>query len=212
MGTRRWRHDRFRGYFSVHWCSLQPSCTKVRVLDRVSERLGGTLAQALEPHLAEIAAFADAGSFRLSRHLADLWAMIFPMVRPPATEDGLGVIILNSNAETHFSFTNALGIVSFAQAKVIGMATKHYPRACWNVALHHHVVQYPMAAKGLSERIGTALINGSWLVRRLQRLADHPVVMRGHRHSRAALGAAGAGGDRGCRAVGACGPRRARHR
>jgi Calcineurin-like phosphoesterase len=153
--------------------------TKVRVLDQVSGQLGGTLAQALEPHLAEIAAFADEGSFRLSRHLADLWAMIFPMVRPPATEDGLGVIVLNSNAETHFSFTNALGMVSFAQAKAIGMATKQYPRACWIVALHHHVVEYPMPAKALSERIGTALINGSWFVRRLQRLADHAVVMHG---------------------------------
>ncbi len=156
--------------------------TKVRVLDQASGRLGGTLAQALEPHLAEIAAFADKGSFRLSRHLADLWAMIFPMVRPPATEDGLGVIVLNSNAETHFSFTNALGMVSFAQAKAIDMATKHYPRACWIVALHHHVVEYPMPAKALSERIGTALINGSWFVRRLQRLAGHAVVMHGHRH------------------------------
>ena len=34
---------------------------------------------------------------------------MFPMVKPPNTEDGLGIIILNSNAETHFSFTNALG-------------------------------------------------------------------------------------------------------
>ena len=39
-----------------------------------------------------------------------------------------------------------------------------------------------MPAKALSERIGTALINGSWFVRRLQRLADHAVVMHGHRH------------------------------
>ena len=96
--------------------------------------------------------------------------------------DGLGVIVLNSNAETHFSFTNALGMVSFAQAKAIDIAAEQYPRACWIVALHHHVVEYPEPAKALSERIGTALINGSWFVRRLQRLADHAVVMHGHRH------------------------------
>jgi hypothetical protein len=38
------------------------------------------------------------------------------MVLPPDTEDGLGLIILNSNADTHFSFTNALGMVSYEQA------------------------------------------------------------------------------------------------
>jgi len=104
------------------------------------------------------------------------------MVCPPDTEDGLGVIVLNSNAETHFSFTNALGMVSYAQAKAIDIAAEQYPRACWIVALHHHVVEYPKPAKALSERIGTALINGSWFVRRLQRLANHAVVMHGHRH------------------------------
>jgi hypothetical protein len=36
--------------------------------------------------------------------------------------------------------------------------------------------------KKLSERIGTALINGSWLMRHLGRLDDHAVVMHGHRH------------------------------
>ena len=135
--------------------------TRVRVLDRISGRLGGTLAQALEPHLAEMVAFADGGSVPLSRRIAALWAMVFPMVWPPDTEDGLGVIVLNSNAETHFSFTNALGMVSFAQAKAIDIAAEQYPRACWIVALHHHVVEYPKPAKALSERIGTALINGS---------------------------------------------------
>jgi hypothetical protein len=40
-----------------------------------------------------------------------------------------------------------------------------------NSALHHHVVEYPKAANALSERIGTALVNGTWFVRRMQRLA-----------------------------------------
>jgi hypothetical protein len=50
------------------------------------------------------------------------------------------------------------------------------------VALHHHVIEYPKPANALSERIGTALINGSWFIRRLQHLADHVVIMHGHRH------------------------------
>ena len=36
--------------------------------------------------------------------------------------------------------------------------------------------------KPLSERIGTALINGNWFVRRLQPLAGRAVLMHGHRH------------------------------
>jgi hypothetical protein len=89
---------------------------------------------------------------------------------------------LNSNAETHFSFTNALGLISAEQARAIRIATEQYPRACWIVALHHHLVEYPQPAKELSERIGTALINGSWFIRRLTHLAGHAVVMHGHRH------------------------------
>jgi hypothetical protein len=107
---------------------------------------------------------------------------MFPMVKPPDTEDGLGIILLNSNAETHFSFTNALGMVSAEQAKAIDAVADRYPRACWIVALHHHLLEYPKPAKALSERIGTALINGSWFTRHLGRLADRAVVMHGHRH------------------------------
>jgi hypothetical protein len=38
-------------------------------------------------------------------------------ILPPAQDDGLGVVILNSNAEMHFSFTNALGLVSVEQTR-----------------------------------------------------------------------------------------------
>jgi hypothetical protein len=156
--------------------------SRVRVIDGLSGRLGSTLAQALEPYRRAMETFADQGSIRLSRRLAGLWTSIFPMVLPPDIEDGLGVIVLNSNAETHFSLTNALGMMSITQARGIDIAVAQFPRACWIVALHHHVVEYPKPAKALSERIGTALINGSWFVRRLHRLANHAVVMHGHRH------------------------------
>jgi hypothetical protein len=39
------------------------------------------------------------------------------------------------------------------------------------IALHHHVIEYPRVAKVLSERIGTALVNGNWFARRLQALS-----------------------------------------
>jgi 3',5'-cyclic AMP phosphodiesterase CpdA len=155
---------------------------RVRVVDRAEGRLGGTLADVVEPRHAQIAAFADAGTLLLSMPLAELWAEVFPMVIPPERDDGLGIILLNSNAETHFSFTNALGLISAEQVRGIEIATAAHPRACWLIALHHHPVEYPRAAKELSERIGTALINGSWFVRRLRPLAGRAVLMHGHRH------------------------------
>jgi hypothetical protein len=92
------------------------------------------------------------------------------------------VAILNSNAETHFSFTNALGLVSFGQTQRLATAVDQFPNARWIVALHHHLMEYPMSVARLSERIGTALINGSWFVRGLKSFAERTVIMHGHRH------------------------------
>ena len=155
---------------------------RVRVIDPTSARLGDTLSRALAPHRRTIAAFADAGSLRLSIELGRVWADAFPMVLAPNADDGLGVIVLNSSAETHFSFTNALGLMTAGQARGLAAVARQFPRARWIVALHHHLMEYPRPAKAFSERIGTALINGSWFVRQLQRLGPRAVVMHGHRH------------------------------
>src|SRR3954451_24900546 len=87
-------------------------CPLPRSIDQRTGELGDFLSNALDPHRGEMRAFLDSGSPRLSRSLAKLWTSLFPMVQPPVSADGLGIIVLNSNAETHFSFTNALGIVS----------------------------------------------------------------------------------------------------
>jgi 3',5'-cyclic AMP phosphodiesterase CpdA len=155
---------------------------RVRIVDRSGRRLGESLAAVLTPHLGRMVAFADAGKPRLIKELSELWSRVFPMVLPPDRDDGLGIILLDSNADTHFSFTNALGMISADQARGIEIASRQYPQACWVIALHHHLVEYPRAAKALSERIGTALINGNWFVRRLQSLAGRVVLMHGHRH------------------------------
>jgi hypothetical protein len=68
------------------------------------------------------------------------------------------------------------------QVRAIDAVTRQYPRAHRIVALHHHLIEYPKPAKAFSERIGTALINGSWFVRRLQRLGSRAVVLHGRRH------------------------------
>ena len=155
---------------------------RVRLVDQIGGRVAGSLSEALRPHYQEIARFADVGRPRLSRSLNELWAGAFPMILPPDRNDGLGVILLNSNADTHFSFTNALGMVSAEQVRGIEIAAAQFPQAYWIIALHHHVVEYPKAAKTLSERIGTALVNGNWFVRRLRAMGGRAVIMHGHRH------------------------------
>jgi hypothetical protein len=155
---------------------------KVRVIDPRTGELGSTLRDAMAPHLADIAAFADRGTLRLSMRLAQVFDDAFPMVLPPDGDDGLGVILLNSNSEAHFSFTNALGLIAVEQARALLAIAKRLPRARWIIALHHHLIEYPKPAKFFSERIGTALINGTWFVRELQSLGSKVVVMHGHRH------------------------------
>jgi hypothetical protein len=156
--------------------------SRVRVVDPATMRLGSTLSEALAPSRTAIAAFADSGALRLSIGLGTLWDDAFPMVLPPDSEDGLGVLLINSTAKTHFSFTNALGFVSSEQAKKLLAVAEQFPRARWILALHHHLIEYPRPASALSERIGTALINGSWFVRQLQGLGPRAVAMHGHRH------------------------------
>ena len=155
---------------------------RVRVVDEESGSLQATLSCNLKPHRPQISGFADTGRLRQSTGLADIWADAFPMVIKPDTETGLGILLVNSTAETHFSFTNALGFISSTQARRIITVLEQFPRASWILALHHHLVEYPKMATALSERIGTALINGSWLVRQLRPMSRRIVVMHGHRH------------------------------
>lgn len=155
---------------------------RVHVVDFANQKVGPCLADTLRPHLDEIATYADTGKPLFSRLLADLWRDIFPMIVPPKSDDGLGIILLNSNIDTQFSFTSALGMISIDQVRGIEIVARQFPKACWMLALHHHLVEYPRAGQALAERIGTALINGNWFVRRMKILTQRAVVMHGHRH------------------------------
>ncbi len=147
-----------------------------------AEQQASRLNESLAPHRLRIAGFARSGGLRRSAGLGRVFDDQFPMILRPDPEDGLGVAILNSNAETHFSFTNALGFVSVAQANRLAAAINAFPKAIWVVALHHHLLEYPMPVVTFSERIGTALVNGSWFVRKLKPFASRIVIMHGHRH------------------------------
>jgi hypothetical protein len=141
-----------------------------------------SLDDALRPHDEEIEAFADAGGFPRSARLTRVWNEAFPQIVAPPEHDGLGVVLLDSNADTNFSFTNALGMIPAGQALRLTAALDAYPHAGWIVALHHHVTEYPRPVAAFSERVGTALINGSWFLRVLKPYAERIVVMHGHRH------------------------------
>jgi len=118
---------------------------RVFTVDRARQRLGPTLDGffTAEGRGAALARFMDAGGLRAGAQAKLIWDVAFPQVVPPPTPDGLGIILLDSNAETHFSFTNALGLVGRAQLRAAEAAMQQYPDARWLVALHHHLVEYP---------------------------------------------------------------------
>ena len=155
---------------------------RVRVHAPRSRQVASTLNEALAPHRSKIAAFMENGGVRRAAGLRGLFDDQFPMILPPERPDGLAIAILNSNAESHFSFTNALGMISVEQARRLAAAARTYPQACWIIALHHHLIEYPMAVDEFAERVGTALVNGSWFLRKLAPRAVRTLVMHGHRH------------------------------
>jgi predicted MPP superfamily phosphohydrolase len=155
---------------------------RVHVMSRSGKRVGERLADALRLQATDLARFAESGRPYLSMSASDRWNEVFPMVLPPESEDGLGIVLLNSNSDSHFSFTNALGIISAKHLRAVESLFAQYPKACWLIGLHHHPIEYPRAAKVLSERIGTTLVNGNWFLRRLLPMAKRVVLMHGHRH------------------------------
>lgn len=157
---------------------------RVHLVDRARGRPGPTLNAWLtaDGRATALARFMDAGGMRAGAAARRLWAEVFPLVVPPAGPDGLGLVLMDSNAETHFSFTNALGLVGMAQCRAAEAAMRAQPEARWLVLMHHHLVEYPRPGAPLADRIGTALVNGHWVLGRLRRLAARILVLHGHRH------------------------------
>ena len=157
---------------------------RAHVVDRATRRIGPTLNAWLaeEDRGAALARFMDAGGLRAGLAARATWNEAFPLIVPPAEPDGLGVVLLDSNAETHFSFTNALGILAMDQLRAAEAAMAQHPAARWLVAMHHHLAEYPRPGATLADRIGTALVNGHWVLQRLRRFAPRILVLHGHRH------------------------------
>ena len=80
------------------------------------------------------------------------------MIALPDRSDGLGVVLLNSNADTHFSFTNALGMISSEQMQGTRSPSHSARRHAGSSPSTTMSSNIQKAAKVLSERIGTALV------------------------------------------------------
>ena len=50
---------------------------------------------------------------------------------------GYGLILLNSNAPSHFLLTNAIGIVNRSQLSAVKSILRNSPGRAWMILLHH---------------------------------------------------------------------------
>jgi 3',5'-cyclic AMP phosphodiesterase CpdA len=153
------------------------------LVDHKSGSLGPSLAEYLRegerPTL--LRALAENGSVRGRLEFAKVWEEMFPLVEP-AEEQGYGVILLNSNAPSNLSLTNAIGVMSQTQLRALRSVLRRSPQSAWLILLHHQVVEYPVLGIRLSDRIGLALMNSPDLLAAIAPHAGRLVVLHGHRH------------------------------
>jgi Calcineurin-like phosphoesterase len=185
------------GRLDLPWSSSQ-SLRKLRTIlaldqvqggrARVVDRASGSLGPSLRDYLREggranlLRSLAERGSVRGRWELEKVWDAIFPLVEPPEGNRRYGVILLDSNARTHFSLTNAIGFVSPPQLRALKSILKNCPLCPWIIVLHHQVVEYPVALISLVDRIGLALVNASDVLAGIGPYASNLIVLHGHRH------------------------------
>lgn len=154
------------------------------IVDRASGKLGPSLHDYLrEDGRAErLRALAEHGSVRGRWEMEKIWDSIFPLVEPVTESHEYGVILLDSNARTHLSLTNAIGFITPPQLRAMKSVLQSCPRCPWIIALHHQVVEYPVPCISLMDRISLALVNASDVIAAIQPYATQIVVLHGHRH------------------------------
>jgi hypothetical protein len=188
---------------------------RVYLVDRKSGALGPLLKDYLREggRLERLRALAEGGAIRGRREMAKAWDEIFPLIQLPSGKGGYGLILLESNAPSHFSLTNAIGVLNPSQLKALKSVLRNFPRQAWIILLHHSVVEYPVPNISLKDRIGLALVNAPDLLAAITPYASHVIVLHGHRHKdwigtwrnvvlcsapSATLGSSGAETYRGC--------------
>jgi hypothetical protein len=155
--------------------------------DNRTSPYGRALAASLREFLREgqraelLGELAQCGSTRGRREVTKIWETVFPLVEP-ASDKTPGLILLNSNARSHFSLTSAIGVIDRSQLRALRSILRTSPAHAWLILLHHHVVEYPLASIGLRDRIGLALINAPDVLAAIAPHAHRTLVLHGHRH------------------------------
>jgi 3',5'-cyclic AMP phosphodiesterase CpdA len=155
---------------------------------RVVDRDSGTPGLLLKDYLREgdraerLRELAKSGAAPGRREMAEVWDGIFPLVEPPTESDGCGLILLDSNARSHFALTNAIGMISPSQLKALKSILSGSSRTAWIIVLHHQVVEYPVASISLTDRIGLSLVNAPSVLDAITSHASRCIIMHGHRH------------------------------
>ena len=157
---------------------------RAHLVDRKSGSLGPSLSHYLRegerPKL--LRALAEYGSVRGRLEIAKVWEAMFPLVEPAIEEQGYGVILLDSNAPSNHSLTNAIGVVSPTQLRALRSVLNGSRKSAWLILLHHQVVEYPVVGIRLQDRIGLALMNALDLLAAITPHAGRTVILHGHRH------------------------------
>jgi 3',5'-cyclic AMP phosphodiesterase CpdA len=157
---------------------------RVHIVDRKSGALGPSLRDYLQDgdRPARLRELAEEGSWRGRWEVARVWDDIFPLVVPPTEPGGCGVILLDSNARSHFSATNAIGVVGRSELKRLRTILNGFRDHAWIILLHHHVVEYPVGSVKLADRIALSLMNAPDVLSAIARHASRVVIFHGHRH------------------------------
>jgi 3',5'-cyclic AMP phosphodiesterase CpdA len=157
---------------------------RAHLVDRKSGSLGPSLADYLRdgerPKLFR--ELAEDGTLRGRLEIEKVWNELFPLVEPAMEEQGYGLILLDSNASSNVSLTNAIGVVSPIQLRALRSVLNGSPQGGWLILLHHQVVEYPVLGISLSDRIGLALMNAADLLAVITPHAARTVILHGHRH------------------------------
>jgi len=157
---------------------------RVYLVDPKTGAIGPSLAKYLRegerPSL--LRELAERGTIRSRWELSKVWNSIFPLVEPAMNNSRYGVILLNSNAPSNFSLTNAVGVVNPAQLRALKSLLRTSPHSAWLMLLHHQIVEYPVAGISLGDRVGLALMNASDVLTAISPHASRILVLHGHRH------------------------------
>jgi hypothetical protein len=111
---------------------------RTHLVDRKSGALGPSLANYLREGecLELLHALAERGTLRGRWELAKVWEAMFPLVEPATNRAEYGIILLNSNAPSNFSLTNAVGVVNSAQLRALKGVLRSSPHSAWLILLH----------------------------------------------------------------------------